>query len=256
MTNDGVISLEDSTSAGSSTLKINGDLSLTGSGEVRFTSAESNLISYALSSNVLTNGPDHSIFAPAGGNGTVRPHLVNHGDVIADGTIGFMSGRTITNAPDGTIGGSGTIDLNGATLVGDGTISPGNSAGTLTIDGNVPFSSSSELLIEIFDDTLATGYDVLDVSGIVDLGGTLRVRLLPGSDVHIGDTFNILTATDINGNFDNLIFPTYGGGLPAFSLNRTDQVATLTALTDIPEPATLTLLALGAVALLRRRNKR
>ena len=249
-----MISLEDNSNAGSSTLKINGSLDLTGSGQVRFASPHGNLISYTTSADVLTNGPDHSIFAPAGDNGTVRPHLVNHGDIIADGTIGFLSGRTITNATDGTIAGGGTIDLSGATLVGDGTISPGNSAGTLTINGDAPFSASAVLLIDIFNDTPATGYDLLDVSGIVELGGTLRVKLLPGSDVHTGETFDILTAADINGDFANLIFPTYGAGLPAFSLNRTDEVVTLTALADVPEPATLSLFTLGAVALLRRRK--
>ena len=252
--NDGVIRLEDSLASGSSWLTLNGNINLTGSGQIRFASQYSNLINYTATTNVLTNGPDHSIVAPAGADGTVRTHLVNHGNVIADGTIDFMSGRTITNAADGTIAGSGTINLNGATLVGNGTVSPGSSPGTLKINGNVPFSASGELLIDIFDDTPATGYDLLDVSGIVDLGGTLRVHLLPGAWVQTGETFDILTATDINGDFASFIFPTYGGGLPAFSYSRTDQVVTLTALADVPEPATLSLLALGAVALLHRRR--
>jgi hypothetical protein len=80
--------------------------------------------------------------------------------------------------------------------VGNVTVSPGSSPGTLTINGNVPFSALGELLIGIFDDTPGAGYDLLSVSSIVDLGGTLRARFLPGAWVNAGEMFDIITTTN------------------------------------------------------------
>jgi len=99
-------------------------------------------------------------------------------------------------------------------------------------------------------DKSLTEYDWLDVTGNVELAGTLDVSLIDGFDLHRGNVFNFLRVGGIlSGQYDGLgegdlvgnfggqdLFITYGGG------DGNDV-----ALYTVPEPTTL-LLALLALA--------
>jgi hypothetical protein len=65
----------------------------------------------------------------------------------------------------------------GTTLINSGTVSPGNSPGILTINGNYTQTSSGTLLIQINGHTLGTEYSQLKVTGTATLGGNLGVSV-------------------------------------------------------------------------------
>lgn len=100
---------------------------------------------------------------------------------------------------------AGNSKVEGMLHNGGGTLSPGISIGTLTIDGayNTENSESDEptLLIEIN----SSGNDFLEVigsNGVATIGGILDVRLLDGFRPTVGQEYLILKAVSLNGQFD------------------------------------------------------
>ena len=70
------------------------------------------------------------------------------------------------------LGGSGTVPM---TVINGGTLSPGNSPGTLTVQGNLTFSPGSTYLVEI----RGAVSDRVDVGGTAALVGALRLDPIP-----------------------------------------------------------------------------
>jgi uncharacterized protein with beta-barrel porin domain len=103
---------------------------------------------------------------------------------INSGTLavnGFLDAGTITVAAGGTLGGSGTVE---GDVVNNGTVSPGNSPGTLNIVGNFTFGPASTLIVEAD----ATAHDLLTATGNVTInGGTVTPVFLAGVDGFSGD---------------------------------------------------------------------
>jgi hypothetical protein len=112
------------------------------------------------------------------------------------------------------------LSINGGSLLGDGTISgsvtnnggilsAGSSPGTLTITGSYTQGAGGTLQAELAGTTLAgTDYDLLDVTGTASLGGTLDISLFGGFIGSVGDTFDIINASSITGDFSNVTVPT------------------------------------------------
>jgi len=92
------------------------------------------------------------------------------------GSAGTINGDVTMTG--GVLGGSGTI--NGDVTVTSGTVGPGNSPGTLTINGDFNLTSDSILDFELGDpDGVAgTDSDLIDVNGDLTLDGTLNVTAL------------------------------------------------------------------------------
>ncbi|MFH0133814.1 filamentous hemagglutinin N-terminal domain-containing protein [Variovorax sp. VaC1] len=121
--------------------------------------------------------------------GTVQ---INEGELDArlgadnpnNGAIVLQAGTTLGSGGthlynNGSIAGSGAIALGGdATLFNNGTVSPGTAGatGTLAVQGNYTQGSSGVLNIRLGND----GFDLLDVGGSVNLGGTLNLGALGG----------------------------------------------------------------------------
>ena len=104
--------------------------------------------------------------------------------------------------PGGTLGGNGEIgsgaDQVNVTIAG-GTLAPGASVGTLTVNGNVTLDAGSTFLAEVSGTTA----DLLDVTGQLNLAGneTLEISLLGA--VTPGD-YVIAEYGSISGVFDNV----------------------------------------------------
>ena len=138
-----------------------------------------------------------------------------------DGSTVYFNGATVTGgllhvASGGVfdVAGAGTLTLNDSTLFGAGVVidhvdnasgitAPGASPGTLVIDGDYSQSVDGTLAIEIggLDDGQ---FDVLDVGGDATLGGTLDLQFVDGFEPKLGQSFEILTATEVFGMFDDI----------------------------------------------------
>jgi autotransporter-associated beta strand protein len=121
---------------------------------------------------------------------------VTSGGLLVEGKLG----GSLSMGTGTILGGNGTL---GTTYIGSGaTVSPENSIGTLTVNGNFTQAAGSTYLVEVNPEGRA---DLIDVSGEAILeGGTVRVQNLGGSygnDVR----YTILTAAGgIDGNYAGL----------------------------------------------------
>ena len=98
--------------------------------------------------------------------------------------------------------------------------------------------------------TGAEEIDALNVTGRAAVDGRLEVCLVDGFVPSPGDTFHILAATSVTGTFDQVSSPDLAPGM----WWEIDYSATQVTLTAVPEPATLSLLAVGALLLMQRRR--
>jgi T5SS/PEP-CTERM-associated repeat protein len=198
---------------------------------------------------------EHRILALYGelrieGSGTV---LLGQGAPIAGGTL--------TVGPGGLLLGNGTIfgsvkNLGGFTDLFTGTISPSNSTGTLTIEGE--YEQTSGLLEIEIGGTAPGEFDVLKVAGDANiLGGELLLAFVDGFAPRQGDVFKFL---DVGGSldmaFDNV---EVSGLLPGFQFDLRPDAGGLAmvALNDgvaVPEPGTALLILAAACARLPRRR--
>lgn len=129
--------------------------------------------------------------------------------------IGSVNTGTVTN--NGRIEGGGTVD--GSVDNSGGTVSPGSSPGTLTVNGNYTQGAGGELEIEV-GGTGVGEFDVLAVGGAATLNGTLALVPTDGyeSSAAVGDS---------------VAFLTYGS-------SQTGTFATTTANPSLPCPKQLT----------------
>jgi hypothetical protein len=111
---------------------------------------------------------------------------------------------------DDSLIGSGTLAAN---LVNEGTVSPGNSAGIITVQGDYSNLNSGLLQIELGGTTAGTEHDQLVVTGTATMNGTLTVTLLPGFLPELGETFFIIDHTIGTLTFDTVNLPNLAGGL-------------------------------------------
>ena len=109
---------------------------------------------------------------------------------------GSVNSPLITVHTGGMLKGSGVIIGN---VVNLGTLAPGNSPGTLTINGNFTQGPAGIYNVQIAS---AQNYSRLVVTGSANLDGTLRLTLASGFQPAAGESFTVLTAVKgINGTF-------------------------------------------------------
>ena len=124
--------------------------------------------------------------------------LDNQGSLVVNGTL--ISSSPLSNDGPGMLTGSGT--LQGA-FTNRGTINPGNSVGTLNVNGSYTQTASGIMEMEIAS---ATSYDRLRVTGApgtASLNGALTPKLLNGYRPYHGQVFEgVVSATGgISGAF-------------------------------------------------------
>jgi len=121
---------------------------------------------------------------------------------LGDGTLD--PGDTLNLASGDSLIGSGTLAAN---LVNGGTVSPGNSAGSITVQGDYTQESTGVLEIQLGGTTAGTQYDQLTVTGTATMAGTLNVSLIDGFEPQVGDSFTILPYSTRSGGFSTLNLP-------------------------------------------------
>ncbi len=179
----------------------------------------------------------------AGGLRNVGDYLQTAGTTHVDSTLTLQSG--VANIQGGLVSGTGTIvgDVNNT----GGTVGPGNSPGTLNINGDYMQAAAATLAIEIAG---LFSFDLLDITGDATIDGTISVSLLGGYAPTIGDTFRILVTNSLNGTFNTNLLPT-SSGIPIFDVVYGADFIELTTVANsaVPLPAAVWFLLSGLAGL-------
>ena len=140
-----------------------------------------------LGSTWTTSG---DLYVGFGGNGTLT---------VANG--GFVDPTNVIVGALGSVHGDGNIV---GVVQNGGLVSPGESPGTITIDGDYAQTVGGELLIELAS---ASSYDQLLVTDNATLDGTLTVNSIEGFVPSVGQSFTLLTCDDVDGTFASVVLP-------------------------------------------------
>jgi|LSQX01.2.fsa_nt_gb hypothetical protein len=187
-----------------------------------------------------TAGTTTTMNIPFTNNGTVdivagnlifQQGMDNSENAVIDLGNGTLDpGTTLNLASGDSLIGSGTLAAN---LVSSGTISPGNSAGSITVQGDYTQSADGILKMELGGTTAGTQYDQLTVTGTATMAGTLDVSLINDFEPQVGDSFFIIDhsgeGSSGTGTFDTVSLPTLDGGLKLES-DFSDEGVTLTVI--------------------------
>ncbi len=133
------------------------------------------------------------------------------GTATVGGTLTAPGGATING---GTLQGTGTIAANVMNVAGTLQASPeGVNPGTLTINGSYTHQSGATLN-ELIGGTNSGQFSVLNVTGVLTLGGTLDISTLDGFTFANKQTFDIIDfpANALSGTFATLAYNGVTGG--------------------------------------------
>ncbi len=172
---------------------------------------------------------------------------------LLDGATLELAG-TLSDIQGGLVEGNGFI--NGDIINSGGLVTPGNSAGLLSVNGDYFQGAGGGLTIEIGGLIAGSDFDQLQVSGDVNLDGTLFVELLNAFSPLASESFTILTGNSVSGNFANAMtsVAVLGGG--SFDVTYTGNSIVLSNFTAVPEPSAVGLLSLVALTLAGYRRRR
>lgn len=192
------------------------------------------------------------------------------GTLQVNGDSVFTTYSSLSVGANGSLSGGGTFG--GADVHSGGRISPGGEGGssagpgTLTFTNLLTLQSTGLAVIDV----KAAGYDAINATGGLALGGELRLRL---DSAYTTEGTHQIFLGSLSGNFDSITIRTDGTASTAVNLtndgdglwsgefaSRGYQVAfdantgALTLINLVPEPSHFLLSALGALTLLRRRR--
>ena len=139
---------------------------------------------------------------------------INGGTLLVDGSI---TGAVMVAAA-GTLGGSGSV----GSVTNQGTVSPGDSPGILTINGN--YVQTGSLTEEIQGTIPGTGFDQLVISGTISLGGALNPSLLAGFLPSLGGGFQLVHQQRLERDFRHVRRPDPRGAVQRRSALLYDQL--------------------------------
>ena len=191
-----------------------------GSGTVNFNQTDATTFATPIEGNIAVNQR---------GTGTTTlsgTHTYTGATTISGGTLavnGSLTNSAVTVASGGTLGGSGSI-AGAVTVNSGGTLAPGNSPGLLSV-GSLTLDAGSTTTMEIDGTARGTQYDAIDVTGTATLGGTLN--LVFGYTPTVGDSYALIDAAAINGDFSTIDTSGLGAALKVVPTITNDYVMTV-----------------------------
>jgi len=191
--------------------------------------------------------------------------IISAGTLLVNGSLG----NTAVSVNGGTLGGSGTIGVASASVaINTGaTLAPGNSPGTMNVNGSLSLNSGSTFAYQYTGG--ATAADLVDVNGALTIDTGALLTLQDFGTYTMGDKFTLFAYESLTGVFgayaDDQSY-TFNGGDWIFNYNDTTaglnggevtgaEGSGFVTITAVPEPnAAILVGGLGLLALLRRRR--
>lgn len=189
---------------------------------------------------------------------------------IINGTVDVRGGSLLIGPPTTDLGRAGAVTVNAdGVLAGSGSIkgdliaknpktfphvsgariSPGNSPGLLTVEGNLVIEPGAILNMQIGGLTAADQYDVVNVLGSAHVDGSLALDFIDGFAPKAGDTFSLITGPDLV-IAPQIIFLNLADGWQ-YDILQTNDAWAIRSLNDgvsVPEPAAAALVLVSAFA--------
>ncbi|MDZ4657635.1 MAG: hypothetical protein SH868_08655, partial [Bythopirellula sp.] len=171
---------------------------------------------WTMTGRLLVGG--EPVFGASGGEGTlnIQPagtvSAAQGVEIFPQGLVRLQGGTLDASAVsfDGAGGQfqwtSGTLHVgtfNGNLVNSSGTLAPGHSPGSTTVNGNYTQQSGGALEIEIGGPLAGSEFDFVNVTGSALLDGELDLTLTGGFTPTPSQTFAILIAGSLSGAFDN-----------------------------------------------------
>ncbi len=192
--------------------------------------------------------------------------FVSNGTLLANNAVGSATGTNFVNVySGGALGGTGII-AGAVNVLAGGTLTPGNSPGTLTVSNNLDLAAGSFAEFEI-NGTNAGEFDRVVGMLTLDYGGTLTLDFgftFTGEsnewdlfDFSVGQT-NDFGLVQFAGNYAGAF--ALSGDLWSASVGGYDwtfnELDGILSVAVIPEPATVAMFVMGALALAAARRRK
>lgn len=209
----------------------------------------------------------------AGDQSMLRARLENTGRVEIQAGRLYLSDHTFTNqgwvgvwegaslalsdhgmVNEGVLAGDGLVDVHpNYPLINRGSITPGFSVGTLSLDGGLTQQAGAAIEIELAG---ADGADLLSIGGSALLDGSLVIRNAGYTPV-LGETFRVIDyATRLQGSsFDQVIAQGFGPDVGFTVLYGADHVDIRVSAVPEPDAWALLLAGLGLLGHLARQRR-
>jgi T5SS/PEP-CTERM-associated repeat protein len=164
---------------------------------------------------------------------TLRQTTVSNGQtfIVGNGTSTatlHLAGQGIHQFGDGLVIASNALLKGDGTMIGTvtnfGTIAPGNSAGAITIHGDLRLRDSAGMAFEIGGLIPTNQHDIVTVTNFVEFAGTLSLSLLPGFLPAAADSFALMSFGSASGSFANV-----SGGRVSLTNNLASFAVTMSA---------------------------
>jgi autotransporter-associated beta strand protein len=190
------------TTISSGTLDVSGSGSLgagnyagaiTNNGAFNYSSSANQTLSGVISGTGSVTKAGASTLTLTGVNTYTGPVVVSNGTLIVHSALG--SGA-VTVDSGSTLGGTGVI---AGAVTQNGTVSPGQSIGTLTVSNQLTCSGTAVTRFELGGTNAPADYDRLVVSDLHALAGSLEVVATNGYVPASGDQFTLIQNTALGG---------------------------------------------------------
>ena len=123
---------------------------------------------------------------------------------IAAGTLavnGALANSAVTVQSGGALGGNGTVGA--VDVLAGGTVAPGNSIGTLTVNGTFAQTAGSTYQVEVDPNSNAADLIQVKDAATITSGADLNVTKTSAGDYHAGTVYTVLTAGNgVSGTYD------------------------------------------------------
>ena len=186
----------------------------------------------------------------------------NNQGTVAIGADATLQSGNASFANAGRLSGNGTARaIVDGTLTNSGTVAPGASTGTLTIEGNFAQTAAGFFDVEL----QGMAHDLLVVTGSASLDGALDLICFADCAAAIGQSYKILdaAANELSGTFASINLFGFQSG--AFNvvydrangdvlLNVTEILTPIPV--PVPEPGTWLMFAVGGLLLLKWTERR